>query len=41
MNYDDLFQVFSIGIVSGIILSVIPAMIGEAINLAFKIMKGG
>lgn len=32
--------VFSIGLACGIILSVLPLIVGEIINLAFKIMKG-
>ena len=41
MSMNDLISVYSMGFASGIMLSVIPLMIGEVISLAFKIMKGG
>lgn len=41
MTYSELLQVFCMGLVLGIFLSVFPFIIGETINLIFKIMKGG
>lgn len=41
MTYSELIQVFVAGMVFGICLSVLPFIIGETINLVFKIMKGG
>lgn len=41
MTYTDLLQIFTSGIVLGLCLTVIPFIIGESINLIYKIMKGG
>lgn len=43
MTYDllEVVKLFGIGYASGIILSVLPLVVGEIINLMFKIMKGG
>lgn len=41
MTAGELLQLFSIGIAAGIVLSVIPFIIGLVIDLPFKIMKGG
>lgn len=41
MSYEELLQVFMLGIVFGILMSVLPFVIGEAINTIYKIMKGG
>lgn len=41
MTYSELLQVFIAGMSFGMCLSVIPFLIGETINLIYKIMKGG
>ncbi len=43
MTYEivDIVKLFGIGYGAGFILSVLPLIIGEVINLVFKTMKGG
>ena len=41
VSVNDLLQVFSIGLASGICISAIPFMVGLAINLPFDIMRKG
>lgn len=38
---EDLLQIFSIGLVAGIILSAVPFIVGIVVNLPFDIMKRG
>lgn len=38
---EDLLQIFSIGLVSGIILSAVPFIVGIVVNLPFDIMRRG
>lgn len=41
MNYDDIISLLGIGCACGLILSVVPFVIGVIINFALKLMKGG
>ena len=38
---DEIVTLYITGVASGIIVSVIPFVVGEMINLSLKIMKGG
>ena len=37
----DLLQLFSIGLVSGIVISAVPFIVGIVVNLPFDIMRRG
>lgn len=42
MTYENLIEIFAAGLISGLIISVIPFLAGLLINLFFKICnKGG
>lgn len=41
MTIEDIISIYSLGFVSGIVLSVIPFLIGEIIRIAQNIMEGG
>ena len=41
MTYNDFVSLLFYGIVSGIIMTTIPYLLGLVINLFFKIVKGG
>lgn len=38
---DEVLKLYIEGVASGIVFSVIPFVVGETINVALKIMKGG
>ena len=37
----DLLQIFSMGLVSGIVVSAVPFIVGAVVNLPFDIMRRG
>lgn len=37
----EVLELYSCGLACGVVFSVLPLMVGEIINFAFKIMKGG
>lgn len=41
MDYVQIVELFGTGYACGIVLSVLPLVVGMLINLSIKIMKGG
>lgn len=41
VDITETIRLYSVGLACGIILSIIPMIVGSIINFAFKTMKGG